>query len=66
MDELRGVASFLKGVHDAPFVVRAERFDGHAQLDRSAAVRGNELVVVEADHVAVLFGNCLLYTSRCV
>ena len=56
MDERRGVAGLLERMHDATFVVGAERFDGHAQLDRGAAVRGNELVVVEADHVTILLG----------
>ena len=64
MDELRGVASLLERMHDAPFVVGAERFDGHAQLDRSAAVRGNELVVIEADHVAILLGNDLRHVHQ--
>ena len=50
-------ARLAQGAHDAVLVVGAEGFDRHAQLDRFVAVGVDELVMLEANDVAVFLGD---------
>ena len=54
LDELWGIACFLKRMDDASFVVGTESFDRDAQFNGSAAVCSDELIMIEANDVTVL------------
>ena len=59
LNKLGAEASGFKCRDDLVFVVGAVGLDGHAQLDALIAVRIHELVVVEANDVAVHAGDGL-------
>ena len=59
LNKLGAEASGFKCRNDLVFVVGAVGLDGHAQFDALIAVRIHELVVVEANDVAVHAGDGL-------
>ena len=64
VDELGAEALAFERLDDLPLVIGAERLDGDAQLHGGLAVRGDELVVVQADDVALVVSDDLRHAHQ--
>ena len=63
VDELGTEAFAFERLDDLLLVVGTERLDGDAQLHGGLAVRGDELVVVQADDIALVVGDAMKMES---